>query len=573
MDYGRTRVIQVTNIAPQATRDQMHTLFSHLGKIEDLRLYPSVRDASVTIQARVCFIKFIEEAILPISLHMTNTVFIDRAIIVQPFMNGDIPDELSGLEFANSSLPRGESRLPPHVTNMTTGDQIITVDESLASTGLPLFPPLNSSIDQIITVDESLASTGLPLFPPLNSSIDQKMVEEIRRTIVVMGIGTSTAAQEVMDCFATGAGEVKYFRWCAKEVGGQEVGRMALMEFTDYGAIIPAMRLNNTMIGESVVTVYYSSQAITKPQAKSNEAALKEIEEAMKKVKEAQNLVSAAVDPLMGMLGVKGKASRSRSRTPSRNRDYYRRSRSRDRGSRRRSRSRDRYRRRTRSRDRRRSRSRERRRRSRSRKRSRSKKRSRTRSRDRKRDSEKNNKSDREPKSVKEETKEIVEEPENGDAVVKVEGDENGAAVATNGKDEGSDIKKKSRSRSGSGSRKKSRSRERRRSRSKERKRSRSRSKKRSKRSRSREKRKRTRSRERRRSRSRSRDKRRSRSRDYKHKKSKHGRKSREREEKESKKEITRDYDQEEVGYESGNKGAAKEEKHEAVDMEISNSP
>lgn len=548
MDYGRTRVIQVTNIAPQATRDQMHTLFSHLGKIEDLRLYPSVRDASVTIQARVCFIKFIEEAILPISLHMTNTVFIDRAIIVQPFMNGDIPDELSGLEFANSSLPRGESRLPPHVTNMTTGDQIITVDESLAS-------------------------TGLPLFPPLNSSIDQKMVEEIRRTIVVMGIGTSTAAQEVMDCFATGAGEVKYFRWCAKEVGGQEVGRMALMEFTDYGAIIPAMRLNNTMIGESVVTVYYSSQAITKPQAKSNEAALKEIEEAMKKVKEAQNLVSAAVDPLMGMLGVKGKASRSRSRTPSRNRDYYRRSRSRDRGSRRRSRSRDRYRRRTRSRDRRRSRSRERRRRSRSRKRSRSKKRSRTRSRDRKRDSEKNIKSDREPKSVKEETKEIVEEPENGDAVVKVEGDENGAAVATNGKDEGSDIKKKSRSRSGSGSRKKSRSRERRRSRSKERKRSRSRSKKRSKRSRSREKRKRTRSRERRRSRSRSRDKRRSRSRDYKHKKSKHGRKSREREEKESKKEITRDYDQEEVGYESGNKGAAKEEKHEAVDMEISNSP
>ena len=126
MDYGRTKVIQVTNIAPQATRDQMHTLFSHLGKIEDLRLYPSVRDASVTVQARVCFLKFVEESILPISLHMTNTVFIDRAIIVQPFMNGDIPDELSGLEFANSSVPRGESRLPPHVSNITTGDQIVT---------------------------------------------------------------------------------------------------------------------------------------------------------------------------------------------------------------------------------------------------------------------------------------------------------------------------------------------------------------------------------------------------------------------------------------------------------------
>merc|ERR1711955_78450 len=81
-----TKVIQVTNIAPQATRDQMHTLFSFLGKIEDLRLYPSLRDASVTIQSRCCFLKFLDEGVLPISLHMTNTVFIDRAIIVHPFM-------------------------------------------------------------------------------------------------------------------------------------------------------------------------------------------------------------------------------------------------------------------------------------------------------------------------------------------------------------------------------------------------------------------------------------------------------------------------------------------------------
>ena len=50
-------LFQVTNIAPQATRDQMHTLFSFLGKIEDLRLYPSLRDASINIQSRVCFVK------------------------------------------------------------------------------------------------------------------------------------------------------------------------------------------------------------------------------------------------------------------------------------------------------------------------------------------------------------------------------------------------------------------------------------------------------------------------------------------------------------------------------------
>ena len=53
---------------------------------------------------------------------------------------------------------------------------------------------------------------------------------------------------------------------------------------------------------KSIVQVYYATQSITKPKAKSNEDSLREIEEAMKKVKEAQSLVSATVDPLMGLL-------------------------------------------------------------------------------------------------------------------------------------------------------------------------------------------------------------------------------------------------------------------------------
>ncbi len=37
-----TYVIQVANIAPQATKDQMMSLFGYIGKIEDLRLYPTM---------------------------------------------------------------------------------------------------------------------------------------------------------------------------------------------------------------------------------------------------------------------------------------------------------------------------------------------------------------------------------------------------------------------------------------------------------------------------------------------------------------------------------------------------
>ncbi len=35
-----TKIIQVTNIAPVVTKDQMKTLFSYVGKIDELKLFP-----------------------------------------------------------------------------------------------------------------------------------------------------------------------------------------------------------------------------------------------------------------------------------------------------------------------------------------------------------------------------------------------------------------------------------------------------------------------------------------------------------------------------------------------------
>ena len=136
-------------------------------------------------------------------------------------------------EFANSSMPRGDSKLPSHVTNRTEGGMIMTEDARL--------------LEQ-----------GLPVLPPLPGETEEKTVEEIRRTIIVMGIGVSTSAQEVMDYFSTGAGEVKYFRWCSKD-GAEDGTRFALVEFSDYGAIPAAMRLNNTVLGSFTVKVSNST--------------------------------------------------------------------------------------------------------------------------------------------------------------------------------------------------------------------------------------------------------------------------------------------------------------------------
>jgi arginine/serine-rich splicing factor 12 len=273
-----------------------------------------------------------------------------------------MPDELSGLQLAQDggSRHRLEARMPPNVTNEIEGEGANSL---------------------IYTRDPRLEANGLPLYPPLPAMLSQERVEEIRRTICVVGLDSQISAQSCMEFFAE-AGEVKYFRYCTAEY---DPVKYALVEFSEQSSILTALMMNDRQLGSTRIKVTHATMSITKPVAKSNEAAQKEIEEAMSRVKEAQSLVSAAVDPLMGMLGGVGRSrSRSRSRrtrTRSRSRGRYSR-RSRSRGSRRRSRSRSR----------RRSRSRERRRRSRSRSRDRKRrskskdKKRRSKSRDRKKD-------------------------------------------------------------------------------------------------------------------------------------------------------------------------------------------
>ena len=91
-----SRVIQVTNVAPGATRDQMKTLFSYIGKIDDVQVYPA--DESIELAtSKVCYVKFYDSSDVNVSLHLTNTVFIDRALIIAPLPDGRIPDETTAL--------------------------------------------------------------------------------------------------------------------------------------------------------------------------------------------------------------------------------------------------------------------------------------------------------------------------------------------------------------------------------------------------------------------------------------------------------------------------------------------
>lgn len=374
MAVGGTRVVQITNIAPQATKDQMQALFGYLGKIDDIRLYPTIRDVSCPVQSRICYVKFMDSTTVGIAQHMTNTVFIDRALIVIPVQNGDIPDEHKALEMTNNGtivpgLYPAEPKLPPNVINSIEG----------------------VAPSQVIqTHDPQLEINGVPGYPPLPATYDSRKIEEIRRTILISNFDITIGSDEITEFFVE-AGEVKYIRLCTRNLDNTA---HALVEFSEQPSVLQALKLNGRELKGHIVNINHATQAIVKPQAKSNEAAQREIEEAMSRVKEAQSLISAAIDPVIGMLS---KEKRSSRRSRSRSRGRRRRSRSRSR-SRRRSRSRHRSR-RSRSRSKR-SRSRDRRRRSKSatrsnRRSSRSRSRSRRRSRSRKSRSKSRSKSTR----------------------------------------------------------------------------------------------------------------------------------------------------------------------------------
>lgn len=121
-----TKVVQITNIAPQATKDQMQSLFGCIGKIDEIRLYPTVRDVACPVVSRVCYVKFFESSCVAVAQHLTNTVYIDRALIVCPVSSGSIPDEFKALEILNNGsgvpgLPANDSILPPEVQNRVEG--------------------------------------------------------------------------------------------------------------------------------------------------------------------------------------------------------------------------------------------------------------------------------------------------------------------------------------------------------------------------------------------------------------------------------------------------------------------
>ncbi|XP_078127090.1 splicing regulatory glutamine/lysine-rich protein 1 isoform X1 [Sander vitreus] len=298
-----TAVVQVTNLSSAVSSEQMRTLFGFLGDIEELRLYPP-DNAPLSFSSKVCYIKYRDPSSVGVAQHLTNTVFIDRALIVVPCAEGKIPEEAKALSLLAPATP---------VPSLIPGGGLLPIPTPapLQNLNLPVVNRLSAALDP---------TASLLSQPPLMGNVDPSKVDEIRRTVYVGNLNSQTTTADQLLEFFKQVGDVKFVRMAGDET---QPTRFAFVEFVEQDSVVRALTFNGIMFGDRPLKVNHSNNAIVKPPEMTPQAAAKELESVMKRVREAQNTIAAAIEPadikkLSSSRSIRSRRSRSRSRSHSR---------------------------------------------------------------------------------------------------------------------------------------------------------------------------------------------------------------------------------------------------------------
>ncbi|XP_037657179.1 splicing regulatory glutamine/lysine-rich protein 1 isoform X3 [Choloepus didactylus] len=267
---------------------------------------PEKLNAPLAFSSKVCYVKFRDPSSVGVAQHLTNTVFIDRALIVVPCAEGKIPEESKALSLlapapTMTSLMPGAGLLP-----IPTPNPLTTLGVSLSSLGaIPA-----------AALDPNIATLGEIPQPPLMGNVDPSKIDEIRRTVYVGNLNSQTTTADQLLEFFKQVGEVKFVRMAGDET---QPTRFAFVEFADQNSVPRALAFNGVMFGDRPLKINHSNNAIVKPPEMTPQAAAKELEEVMKRVREAQSFISAAIEPESGKSNER-KGGRSRSHTRSKSR-------------------------------------------------------------------------------------------------------------------------------------------------------------------------------------------------------------------------------------------------------------
>jgi len=252
-DTKHPKLLQVYNISTAANNDVIRQLFQYFGRIEEFQVYPVLVTANT--KQKVAYIRYEREKSVLVAQHLTNTVFFDRALVCVPATSNNIPDEDTALQ---NSAALGKRVLPAHVVNK--------IEE-------------NDGQKMLYTIDPTLTNLGLPPYPPLGADLDLEKVEETRRTIYVGGLKKDVVPEDVINFFNT-IGEVMYLRMAN---AANHDCAYCYIEFTNQKSVPQALQNDGVEFQGQPIRIQHSRVAIVKPQQKTNDQAMEEIEEAMRR--------------------------------------------------------------------------------------------------------------------------------------------------------------------------------------------------------------------------------------------------------------------------------------------------
>lgn len=286
------RLVQVTNVSTSVTKEQLKSLFTHLGRIEDIQLYPESEIVAQSYNAKVGYIRFASGDTAQAALNLTNTVFLDRPILCSlvqyPHRSSSssssssqsyrIPDENEAIRYCphlnpNISLIANGVTWPHTVINRIVNSQATNTTKH------------HSYIE---TLDPALIERSLPAYPNLSGTTEQPKAEEIRRTVYVYGLDPRVTLLHLYDLFSQ-VGEIRYIKLTSPSENNVEYENLgmlnlagppdvdcsadsigAFIEFSEQPSVVRALCLNGLSFAQRHIKVCHSLTAVGVPANESN---------------------------------------------------------------------------------------------------------------------------------------------------------------------------------------------------------------------------------------------------------------------------------------------------------------
>ncbi|KAJ3292483.1 Protein srek1IP1 [Borealophlyctis nickersoniae] len=215
--------VKVANLSSLVTEEILKELFSILGPVTDLQLYPSPHG-----DGQESVIEFGDAMAAITALHLTGTELGDRTLFVT--------------NVANPAIMRPKS--PATVAGISSRN-----------------PNINPTI----------------------LHFDPAKAEEISRTIYIGNISTLVSEEKLTEIFAA-CGPVAYVKMAGDP---SQQSRFAFMEFATQEAATEALNLNGMTIGDRALKVNHSKNAINKAPKKPDmqqDAAMRRVREAQMRI-------------------------------------------------------------------------------------------------------------------------------------------------------------------------------------------------------------------------------------------------------------------------------------------------